>query len=239
MWLFATECAHEHLAQVAHPAVVIKRARARRAADRQALHDAEDCVVGVVVDLPHVDLRADRAVGKSLADRLGHRAAGGLKRLGRLVFDLVESARGMQRQLRVEREAHAVRVEVVELRIADEDVFRVLQAGRAAVGHGAGHPVDALEDALPVEQGRGQDQIGLGLKVAKDRPLGEPGAQRDVRDLGLFDPVGQKTVQRDLRDQPDILFPLLLVRQVRSPPLFLSVTLTGTVYREKQGMSSP
>lgn len=96
----------------------------------------------------------------------------------------------MQRQLRVEREAHAVRVEAVELRIADEDVFRVLQAGRAAVGHGVGHPVDALEDALPVEQGRGQDQIGLGFKVAKDRPLGEPGAQRDVRDLGLFDPVG-------------------------------------------------
>lgn len=106
-------------------------------------------------------------------------------------------------------------------------------------GHGVGHPVDALEDALPVEQGRGQDQIGLGLKVAKDRPLGEAGAQRDVRDLGLFDPVGQKTVQRDLRDQPDILFSLLLVRQVRSPPLLLSVTLTGTVYREKQGMSSP
>lgn len=145
----------------------------------------------------------------------------------------------MQRQLRVEREAHAVRVEAVELRIADEDVFRVLQAGRAAVGHGVGHPVDALEDALPIEQGRGQDQIGLGLKVAKGRPLGEPGAQRDICDLGLFDPVGQKTVQRDLRDQPDILFSLLLVRQVRSPPLFLSVTLTGTVYREKQGMSSP
>ena len=128
MWLFATECAHEHLAQVAHPAVVIKRARARRAADRQALHDAEDCVVGVVVDLPHVDLRADRAVGKSLADCLGHRAAGGLKRLGRLVFDLVKPARGVQRQLRVEREAHTVRVEAIELRIADEtDAMRILE----------------------------------------------------------------------------------------------------------------
>lgn len=70
MWLFAAERAHEHPAQVAHPAVVIECARARRAADGQALHDAEDRVVGVVVDLPHVDFRADRAVGKSLADRL-------------------------------------------------------------------------------------------------------------------------------------------------------------------------
>ena len=145
----------------------------------------------------------------------------------------------MQRQLRVEREAHPVRVEVIELRIADEDVFRVLQAGRAAAGRRVGHPVDALEDALPVEQGRGQDQIGLGLKIAKDRPLGESGAQRDVCDLGLFDPVGQKTVQRDLRDQTDILFSLLLVRQVRSPPLQLSVTLTGAVYCEKRRMSTP
>lgn len=239
MWLFAAECAHEHLAQVAHPAVVIECARARRAADGQALHDAEDRVVGVVVDLPHVDIRADRAVGEPLADRLGHRAAGSLKRFGRLVFDLVEPARGVQRQLRVEREAHPVRVEVIELRIADEDVFRVLQAGRAAAGRRVGHPVDALEDAVPVEQGRGQDQIGLGLKIAKDRPLGESGAQRDVCDLGLFDPVGQKTVQRDLRDQTDILFSLLLVRQVRSPPLQLSVTLTGAVYCEKRRMSSP
>ena len=143
----------------------------------------------------------------------------------------------MQRQLRVEREAHAIRVEAVELRIAEEDVFRVLQAGRAAVSHGVGHPVDALEDALPVEQGRGQDQIGLGLKVAKDRPLGEPGAQRDVCDLGLFDPVGQKTVQRDLRDQTDILFSLLLVRQVRSPPLrFVSFADRCSVLRKAKNV---
>ena len=101
-----------------------------------------------------------------------------------------------------------------------------------------GHPVDALEDALPVEQGRGQDQIGLGLKIAKDRPLGESGAQRDVCDLGLFDPVGQKTVQRDLRDQTDILFSLLLVRQVRSPPLrFVSFADRSSVLRKTENVN--
>ena len=149
----------------------------------------------------------------------------------------MQPARGVQRQLRVEREAHAVRVEAVELRIADEDVFRVLQAGRSAAGRRVGHPVDALEDALPVEQGRGQNQIGLGLKIAKDRPLGESGAQRDVCDLGLFDPVGQKTVQRDLRDQANILFSLLLVRQVRSPPLrFVSFADRCSVLRKAKNV---
>ena len=145
----------------------------------------------------------------------------------------------MQRQLRVEREAHAVRVEAVELGIADEDVFRVLQAGRAAVSHGVGHPVNALEDALPVEQGRGQNQIGLGLKIAKDRPLGEPGAQRDVCDLGLSIPLARK--QSSATSVTRRIFFSLCSSCGKYVRLLcvLSVSLTGAVYCEKRRMSSP
>ena len=207
-----------------HPAVVVQLSGAGRAADGKALHDSKNCVIGVVVNLPHVHIRTDGAVQKSLPDSLGHGTVGGFKGLGGLVLNFVELSRTVQRQLRIQGEPHPLGIHTVESGVADKKFCRILQASRAVSGAVVlKHPVNAFQHPVPVQQGSRQNQIRLGFKIPEHRTLGKPGQPGNVCNLCFLDSVFKKTVQGLFRNQPDVFLPLFLVRQVMLPPMYLSV----------------
>lgn len=117
-----------------HPAVVVQFSGTGSTADGEALHDSQDRVVGVVVNLLHIHIWTDGAVCKPLSDGLGHGAVGGFKGLGGLVLDLVEPSCIVQGKLCIKGKAHPFGVQPVEPGIADKNLCRILQAGCADSG---------------------------------------------------------------------------------------------------------
>ena len=93
------ECARELLAQRVDARVPVELVHTRHA-DGHTLDDAEDRVVGVIVEHFDIGVGVDRPVGEAAADGRCDRAGGDLIALRRAVDDRVLPAGVAQRDLR-------------------------------------------------------------------------------------------------------------------------------------------
>ena len=187
-----------------------------RHADGHPLDDAEDRIVRIIIECFHIGLGIDRPVGEPAADGRGDRPGGDLKALRRAVDDRVLPAGVAQRDLRIQREADARGVGEDQPRVAAQQHADLLDAGHAPAPLLCQRLRGQLLGPVPVEVGRRDDELILARKVPVDRALGQAGVLRDVADGRLFDAVFNKTRQRRLRYECDILFPHLLHRHGRA-----------------------